>query len=430
MSRPVIRLPFFYGWAVVAIAFVTMGVAVNSRTMFSLLFPPILEEMQWGTSTTAAAFSVGFLATALFAPLIGYSIDRFGARHVLPVAATFVAVGLTWTTAVTEPWQLYLCFGLLVVGASVAVSYMGHGAFLPNWFVRRRGLALGIAYSGVGFGAIILFPWLQTLIDGPGWRQACIALALLIVVIVIPLNLLFQRTRPEELNLLADGDGRAEARAAAEKLVVDKEWVAREWTLSMAIRTSRFWWVFGGTGSALFVWYAIQVHQTRYLLLVGFESTQAALALGLVPFCGLVGQLGMGLFSDRAGREWGWTLSCSGFALCYAAFLLMEGEASPWLLYLMIGTQGLLGYGLPILTSAIPAEIFGGKNFGAIFGAISVSAALGPSVGPWLTGWLHDVQGDYRLGFAVGIGMCLFSILCVWMAAPRKIRRVAGQVRS
>ena len=108
----------------------------------------------------------------------------------------------------------------------------------------------------------------------------------------------------------------------------------------------------------------------------------------------------------------------------------MEGEASPWLLYLMIGTQGLLGYGLPILTSAIPAEIFGGKNFGAIFGAISVSAALGPSVGPWLTGWLHDVQGDYRLGFAVGIGMCLFSILCVWMAAPRKIRRVAGQVRS
>lgn len=422
------RLPFYYGWVVIAVAFITMAVSVNTRSAFSLLFPPILEEMQWDRSTTAAAFSIGFLASALFAPAVGIFIDRLGPRFILPGAAIFVASGLYLTTLSTSPWALYLSYGVLVVGASVSVSYMGHGAFLPNWFVRKRGLALGIAFSGVGFGAIGLFPWLQHLIEGPGWRSACITLAVLMIVIVVPLNLLFQRTRPADLGLHPDGDSGQQNLASQLDNVVDPTWAQTDWTLKRATATARFWWLFGATCCALFVWYAIQIHQTRYLLDVGFTGAEAALALGLVPFCGLVGQVAVGHFSDQWGREWGWTVCCAGFAVCYAALLGLGVQASTWLLYVVIGSQGLFGYGLPILVSAIPAELFAGRHFGAVFGALSVSAAIGPSSGPWITGHIYDQTGSYDGAFWLGIGLCCLSTFCIWMSAPRKVHHVAGRI--
>jgi MFS family permease len=82
---------------------------------------------------------------------------------------------------------------VLVVGGSVFVSYIGHSMPLPHWFVRRRGLATEIAFSGVGIGSIVLLPWLQGLIGASGWRSACHAMAGLLLLILLPLNLLLQR---------------------------------------------------------------------------------------------------------------------------------------------------------------------------------------------------------------------------------------------
>src|SRR5262249_11525813 len=143
-----------------------------------------------------------------------------------------------------------------------------HSFFLPNWFVRRRGIALGMAFSGVGVGAIVLFPRLQAMILGAGWRTACWAMAALLLVLV-PLNALFQRLRPADMRLAADGEslraaGAESGRAAAN--VIDAAWVAVEWTLARAMRTSRFWWLFGAFFTSLFAWYAVQVHQTKYLI--------------------------------------------------------------------------------------------------------------------------------------------------------------------
>ena len=152
------RLPFYYGWIVVAVAFVTMGIGVNTRTAFSLLFPPILAEFGWERGVTAAAFSIGFVASTIYAPFIGMLMDRFGPRYVLSFGVLLVSAGMVSATRIQQPWHLYLTLGVLVVGGSVFMSYIGHSLFLPHWFVRRRGLAIGIAFSGVGVGSILLFP--------------------------------------------------------------------------------------------------------------------------------------------------------------------------------------------------------------------------------------------------------------------------------
>ena len=426
------RLPFFYGWLIVAVVFITMGVAVNARTAFSLLFPPILDEFGWERGVTAGTFSLGFLVSTFVSPFLGRLMDRLGPRVVIPVAVVAVAFGLVLATQATAPWHLYLTLGALVVGGTVSLGYTGHALFLPLWFVKRRGLATGLAFSGVGVGSILIFPWLQGLIGRAGWREACWAMAVLLVVTLVPLNLLLQRRRPDDLGLLPDGGsapGPGRQAGGVGDNVVDAAWVAVDWTLGRAVRTARFWWIFAGFLFGLYAWYAVQVHQTKYLTEIGFTPAEAAFALGFVGFTGIVGQVALGHLSDRVGREWVWTLSSAGFVACYVLLLLMREHPSPVLLYLMVASQGVLGYGLASVFAAIPAELFQGRHYGAIFGTLSLASGGGAGLGPWVTGLLHDRTGNYVLAFWVALAASVVSSIAMWLAAPRKVRAVAGRVR-
>src|SRR5439155_1205548 len=268
-QHPPVTLPFFYGWVIVAVAFVTMGVGVNARTAFSLLFPPILDEFGWERGVTAGAFSFGFLVSAVLSPSLGRLMDRRGPRVVIELGVGLMAAGL------------------------------------------------------------LLAP-------------------------LAPLNLLLRR-RPEDLGLEPDGDDAPPGSPAANRTanVVDLAWAAVDWTLGRAMRTTRFWWIMVGYFCGLFAWYAVQVHQTKYLVEIGFSPTDAAWALGVVSLAGIPGQIALGHLSDRIGREWVWTVGSLGFALCYLALLFLRHAPTPTLLYLMVVSQGMLGYGLTSVVGAI-----------------------------------------------------------------------------
>ena len=135
-----------------------------------------------------------------------------------------------------------------------------------------------------------------------------------------------------------------------------------------------------------------------------------------------------GQLSDRVGRELVWSIGCFGFALCYAALLLLGDNPIRPLLYLMVLAQGMLGYGLTSVIGAIPAEIFEGKHYGAIFGTLMLAAISGGALAPWLTGLLHDWTGSYNVPFEVAIAVSLLSAVTIWRAAPGKVRAVAGQL--
>ena len=173
-----------------------------------------------------------------------------------------MAAGLLLAPLARAPWQLYLTLGALVGGGVNCIAYTGQSLYLTNWFVRRRGLALSIAFSGVGVGSITLLPWMQSLIEGGGWRTACWALGILVLVLLVPPNLLLRR-RPEDFGLVPDGIGSQNSAIGRSSNIVDAEWGAVNWTLPRALRTARFWWIAAGYFCGLFAWYAIQVHQTK-----------------------------------------------------------------------------------------------------------------------------------------------------------------------
>ena len=417
-------LPFFYGWVVVAAAFVTMAIGVNARTAFSLLFPPILEEFRWERGLTAGAFSFGFLVSAFLSPLVGRLMDRRGPRFVIEMGVIVMGSGMLLAPLVSRPWHLYATLGVLVGGGGNCLGYTGQSLYLPNWFVRRRGLAMSLAFSGVGIGSIVLLPWLQAMIARTGWRMACLALGVLVLGVLVPLNLALKR-RPEDLGLQPDGDAAPRGPVAARRTnVVDAAWAAVDWTLARAIRTSRFWWIVIGYFFALFAWYAVQVHQTKYLVEVGFSPTLAGWALGLVSLVAVPGQIALGHLSDRIGRVWVWTVGCFGFVLCFLALLALRHTPTVALLYLMVVSQGFLGYGLTSVLGAIPNEIFEGRHYGAVFGTLMFAAISGGAAGPWVAGTLYDITGSYTPAFAIAIGGSVLSALAIWLAAPRKVRAV------
>jgi MFS family permease len=422
------RLPFFYGWIIIAVTFITMAIGVNARTAFSLFFPPIIDEFGWERGVTAGAFSFGFVVSAFVSPLIGRLMDRLGPRSVMELGVALMAGGLLLAPLTTQPWHLYLTIGVLVGAGSICLGYSGQSLFLPNWFIRRRGLAIGFAFAGVGIGSVTLLPWAQWMIEQAGWRTACTAIGLLVLVVLAPINLLL-RKRPEDLGLRPDGDAAASnASATPVSNIVDRDWAGVDWTLSRALRTARFWWLAIGYAGGLYIWYAVQVHQTKYLLDVGFSPNVAVWALGAVSLLGIPGQILLGHISDRVGREWIWSASCAGFAVCFAALIALARYPSLPLVYLMVVSQGALGYGLTSIMGAVVVEIFQGKHYGSIFGTIMVAALAGGAAGPLVTGVLHDLRGNYTLAFLIGIGVSALSALAIWLAAPGKIRAVAGRL--
>tara|TARA_R110002074_G_scaffold159990_5_gene317380 strand:- start:70 stop:1365 length:1296 start_codon:yes stop_codon:yes gene_type:complete len=416
------RLPFYFGWVIVAVAFVTMGVAVTARTAFSLLLPPLTEEFGWDRGLAAGAFSFGFLLSAGLSPIVGRLMDRYGPLLVIESGVVIMGAGLLLAPMIAEPWHLYLTLGALVsVGANL-MSFTAQSLYLPHWFVRRRAFAIGIAFSGVGVGAVVLLPWLQTIIESQGWRASCWAMGLLVLAVLAPLNLLVRKS-PANVGLKPDGiaapvePGEAVAPDAVSSIAPATPF---EWTVSSAIRTWRFWWIALGFFCALFAWYAVQVHQTKYLIDIGYAPLLAAWALGIVSVIGIPGQIGLGALSDRIGREWIWTAGCLGFIICYVALIAMEHTPSQVLLYVMVIAQGFLGYGLTSVMGPIVAETFGGRNYGSIFGIITIALLGGGAAGPWVAGLVYDATGSYRPAFLLAIGLSAVSAAAIWLAAPRR----------
>ena len=147
-----------------------------------------------------------------------------------------------------------------------------------------------------------------------------------------------------------------------------------------------------------------------------------------MSLAGIPGGIALGHLSDRIGREWVWTMGSLGFAVCYLALILLRDFPTPTLLYLMVASQGMLGYGLTSVVGAIPAEIFEGRHYGTIFGTLMLAAIAGGAAGPWVTGALYDATGSYTLAFRIAIGCSALSALVIWPAAQRKVRAVAGRI--
>jgi MFS family permease len=311
-------------------------------------------------------------------------------------------------------------FGLLMPLGNALAGWPIIAPALMNWFVRKRGLVMGIGQMGGGLSfAYTIF--VNYLILHVGWRLTFLVLAGILVFVLLPLYFLFFYFRPREKGLTPYGS--AEMARASER-----EWEralggvppARDWTPAQLLRASQLWLLvvsyalYWGVGN-----YLVLAHQVRFAEDAGYSSMFSVSIFALFGVTLFLGQ-SCGFLSDRMGREKVSTLAAALSILALAALMSVHDTSHPWLLYVYSIGFGLGGGLFTPTIYAGAADIFSGRYFGAVAGLLLTGMGVGAVFGPWLGGYIYDVAGTYRPAFLLCIVCIALACLAFWIAAPRK----------
>ena len=426
--------PFYYGWIVVGasstVVFARMAPAITTLTV--LIFP-ISHQLGWSRTLIAGSVSAGALASLVLSPVVGWAIDRFGARPVLVVSVLVLGVAMISLAWATVPLTFYLAFaaGRIVFHTSAPI---GASTVAARWFIRKRGRAIGMIFLFGAIGGVVFTMVASLVVESHGLKATWIAMGLVVLVFSVAPSLLLVAERPEDIGLLPDGEPPdstdAEKGAGAivpvgvpdsPATVLPRAQMTADtdsWTLGEAVRTKTFWLlVFMGFAS-FFVHTSIGVHMGAYFRDVGLGATSAALAVSLSWSVSAVGSL-----------IWGWVTDRIDVRYAYSGMFLFQAGSTLYLIFvggtldvfLASGLFGIVSAGTNVVPSVIYANYFGRSSLGRIRGLGEVGVLLGQATGPVIAGILFDLRGGYSTIFTAFVVLALVCSLLVLKArAPVK----------
>jgi MFS family permease len=417
---PPTKTRFYYGWVIVAIGtlalVVSNGLSIGGIPVF---YKSIREDFvasgavaaDRAESFIASCASLTFLFSGLISPFAGWLIQKFPLKNVMLLGCGLLSGGLVLHATTHSEFAVYAA--RIMMGISLGfVGVLPTVVLVSNWFVERRGAALGILLMGTSIGGTIIPPIATPLIQSFGWRTAMIALSAFIWAVLAPAIVLFVRSRPADLGLTPDGY-QPEADAA-------REYAPNGATFAEAIRTPLFW-IFAFAAALIF--YPIFVTSQQLILQtakIGFTAWQGTLILSGLFAVSVAGKFLFGHLSDRFAPVRVILLCVS--VMFASTFLLLDLNAATALLFLIpFG----LGYGGAfVLIQRLVADLFGERDYPRILGAITICETLGAVVGGKITGWLADrYAGDYVSGFygvivATGVAFLLILLLNLRKSGP------------
>ena len=416
----------YYGWIIVGLSALANALAWSVRSTFALYYVSLLEEFGWNRGEAAIGYSLSWLLILVFAPLAGRLSDTFGPRVVVPIGGILLGAGLALTGRSQTLWEYYFYFGVLGA-AGVAFMMTPATAVIGNWFTRSRGMAMGIIAAGASSSAVIFYPLNAWLISRLGWRRAIATFGAIVALGIGPLAALLYRQRPEDVGANSRSGAKEAMETPSEALPARAERsVFPDVSLWAALRTVPLWatffmWLLGVTAYQI-----VTTHQMAHVLDKGIDPGTAVWIFGMAGVFTAGGNILGGVLSDRWGREWvfglGSVLAVGGIGLF--ASLIGPGDISKLMVFSVVFG---IGYGMRISQlSVIPADLFYGKNFGAILGFLNGGGGIGGFIGPPFAGFLFDSTGSYRFPFSVSALAVFGSAVAVWIAAPRKARRAGN----
>jgi MFS family permease len=384
--------PWLIAFIGLFILMITNGLTATAISVFD---ESLINEFGWSRGELKFRDFLNFAVVALFAPLGGLMLDRFGARRLLMLGCVVLAsayFAYSRLEGLMQMYAIHVAFALTLLTAGTMVVIV----LVSSWFVEKRGLAIGIALLGTSAGSFILPPLNAELIARLGWRQtfAVEALFPLVVLVVVAL---FVRNSPADYGRKAFGvqDGAADPRTVG----LD---------FGQAIRTRSFWAI-GISG--FLIYYSILAlfsHMFLHMRDLGYEPRVAASALSLLSVVAMVSKLGSGWLADRIDRHKVF-MGCLFIMLAGVACLAtLKAGAWVWTAVVLIAA----GWGgLFTLYNMLTVNNFGLKAIGKINGSVSSMESFGGGLGIWLTGKLFDDFGSYQVPFLVLLGCVALGLL-------------------
>ena len=396
----------FYGWWVVFACFLLSlyigGVIFFGFTAF---FVPLREEFGWSYTQISLASSLRGLEMGIWAPIVGFLVDRYGARKIIIFGVITVGFGFFLLARTHTLIMFYGAFLLLSLGAGGCTA-VALTTVISKWFTKNLGKAMGIMASGFGASGLIV-PVIVYLIDLFGWRMACIYMGVGMWIIGVP-TVLIIRNNPEEKNTFPDG-----LEPEKDTTVSSRDIERDSFGLREIVTHRTFIYLNLSESIRLMILTAVTLHIMPYLNSIGVSRSLAAFVAAAIPLSSIIGRVGLGWVADKFEKR---IIMAIAFILIGFGMITISFIHIVWLIPLFLLTYPPGFGGSMVVRGAILQEYFRKDIYGRLVGIIMGSAAVGGIIGPSLAGLVFDVFGDYRilwLGFSIIIFCALYLVLRV-----------------
>lgn len=390
---------WWVAWGCFLLTFLMGGAVFFGFTAF---YDPIIEEFKWSHTQVSIAFSIRGLEMGILAPVVGFWVDRYGAKILILIGTFLVGSSLLLLSQVNTLLTFYGAFVLMAVGASGCSSTVLLTS-VAGWFRKNVGKAMGIVASGFGVGGLMV-AWIVYLIDVYHWRNALIVLGALVLVFGMPLSFVVGQ-RPEK-----NGENPSEQENSADSEAKQKEIYWPGIPFAQAIRTSNFWKICFAEAIRVANTIAIFTHVMPYLASMGMPRHQAAWVATIIPLTSVVGRLFYGWLCDRFDKKWVWVSALTLMSLGNLLFNFAHYKELTWLFVIIYSTA--FG-GAVTVRGAILREYFGAVSFGRLHGIVMGIAAVAGIVGVTGAAWIFDDFQDYRPAWLFFAGACICAALMV-----------------
>ncbi|MEP6478038.1 MAG: MFS transporter [Rhodoglobus sp.] len=394
-------------WIVAAVAFLALVGAAGFRAAPGVLMLPLEDEFGWSRTQLSLAVTVNLLLFGLMAPFAAALMSRFGLRKVTSVALLLVASGAALSVFATEPWMLVLTWGVLIGLGTGSMALVFAATVADQWFVKRRGLVVGILTAGSATGQLAFLPLIAVLVENQGWRQASLLVAGGALV-VVPLVLLFLRNHPVDVGLTPYGAPESyvyapPARGNAVKIALG--------TLRRATKVRTFWALVAGfaicgatTNGLIGTHFIPSAHDH------GMPETTAAGLLAVVGVFDIIGTIASGWLTDRFNPRilLAGYYTFRGIGLLVLPFLLSATVQPPIILFVVI--YGLDWVATVPPTVALCREVFG-KDGPIVFGWVFASHQIGAAIAATVAGVIRDSTGQYTIAWFGAAGLCMVAAI-------------------
>lgn len=392
----------YYGWVIVGVSFITMGFHMAATFSFSLFQVPLIQEFGWSRGALGGAFALSMSLYAICSPAAGAILERRGPRALIPWGSVSIGTGLMLGFFISSLWHAYIFIGVMI-GVGLAISgFVTLNALMPRWFFRNRGLAAGIAISGIGIGSFILMPTIERLIAVFGWRYAYLIFGASILLIILPLKLLLLRNAPSDVGQNIDGVSDEEA-AGFPKPPASSALKVGE-VFRHVMREKNFWalmiiaFVIGLNNNS--IWSQLQI----FFVDANFSTAFGAFVFGLTGAIRILGSVILGWASDRIARKMAQAIALFLSGLGVLALLSVPHFSNGVVLAFMFAA--IYGFGVGGMSAcyaAMCADAYAGRSFAVIMGLLEIAFGLGGFVGPPMAGFMFDYTGSYVLPFCIVI---------------------------
>lgn len=389
-------------WFIAGLAFVVLGFSRGIHSSFGVFNVALLDTFGWSRGATAGIFSIVLTVDALLSPVAGFLLDRYGVKKISIAGCLTLFAGLFLSSQVSALWQLYISFGLVLAVGFTFTGMVPHVFLISEWFSANRASAIGIVYAGTGIGILLLAPLSEWLISSYGWARAFEIYAIAVSLTLLPMVWLFYTPGPFSERHRRHGERKDSA---------------NQWTVRLALKSLQFWLLFSARICAASGTTVIVTHQVAHVAEVGYSKLIAASIFGFAGITSSFGRVVFGFIADRLSRQGAYTLNILMTLVGVGALMVLRDAQHTWLLYVYVIFFGI-GFGSrAVIFSALTADIFSGKGFGAILGYSTVAVGVGGALGSYLGGALYDWTGSYLVSFGLSTVVLAVSDICIWLAA-------------